>query len=169
MKKATTILILILIGFLPLMAQNKALKFGVRIQLSPGAVFTYSENIQKEFVDGRESYAGLQQSLQVSIFTPVDIFNLGIGTGLSLRTGDVIYSSTLIPKVFLMIEIGNGKKRSLMSCILNAGFMQGSIENKSCIYFSGGPSFFTDKPRIEAACSLAAIHFFLLSKTSPKA
>jgi hypothetical protein len=141
MKKTTAILLLILASTHIMVAQNKAFKFGIRTQLSTGVISTYSENIHKEYVDGRETHSGLQQSLQISIFTPINIFNIGLGTGLSLRTGSEIYPSTIIPKVFLMIEIGNGKKRSRVSGILNTGIMQGSIENKSCFYVGGGPSF----------------------------
>jgi hypothetical protein len=141
MRKTTAILLLILTSFLPLMAQNKAFKLGCRMQLSTGVVSTYSENIQKEYVDGRETYAGFQQSLQASIFTPISSVNLGIGAGFSLRTGDAIYQSTLTPKIFLMLEIGNGVKRPVVSGIFNAGVMQGSIEKKTCFYIGGGPSF----------------------------
>jgi hypothetical protein len=141
MKKTTTILFLILTSLLPLMAQHKAFKFGVRLQLSPGAVFTYSENLETEYVSGREGYSGLQQSLQALIFAPLNYINLGVGAGLSLRTGNQIFSSTLSPKVFLMIEVGNGKERTLLSIIFNVGLMQGSLENKSCFYVGGGPSF----------------------------
>jgi hypothetical protein len=141
MKKTTAIILLILTSLLPLMAQNKAFKLGVRIQLSPGAVFTYSEKLETKYLSGRESYSGLQQSLQAVILTPLNYVNIGLGAGLSLRTGDQIFSSTLSPKVFLMIEVGNGKERTLLSIIFNAGIMQGSIENKSCFYVGGGPSF----------------------------
>jgi hypothetical protein len=141
MRKKLTILFLIISFCLSLKAQNSGFKFGTRVQLSTGVVLTESEMPDLEVSVGRETYGGLQQSLQVSIFIPVKFFNIGIGAGLSYRTGDVIYPSTLSPKVFLMMEIANGLNRSLLSYILNVGIMQGSIEKKSCFYFGGGPSF----------------------------
>lgn len=141
MKQQLPLLFLVLTITLHGNAQNKGFAFGTRVQLSTGAVLTMSNEPTLEVSVNREIHVGLQQGLQVSFFAPVSNFNIGIGGGLSFRTGDTIYNSSLSPKVFFMFEFGNGKKRTLLSYILNIGVMKGSIENKACFYFGGGPSF----------------------------
>ena len=141
MRKIFIVLFLVLSYYIPLKAQNTGFILGTRVQLSTGPIFVRSTAPELEVTVFGESYNGFQQSLQASIFVQLKYCNLGIGSGLSLRTGDIIFNSTLSPKVFMFLEVKNGLKRSLLSFILNAGIMQGSIEKKGCFYLGGGPSF----------------------------
>ena len=140
MMKNIYLIFLVISSSLFLEAQPDPLKFSTRVQISTGVLSTLPGKLDREYGIESRSYYGFQQSLQISFCVPIDDFNVGLGTGVSLRTGDVIYPPSLSPKVFLLFELCNAKKRSLFSFIINAGLMEGSIQKKACIYFGGGPS-----------------------------
>ena len=141
MKTLILTLLIILGSCFLVNAQNHPFTPGLRLQISPGIVFTRSNLPELEFDVPRETYTGLQESLQVSFFVPVKFVNIGIGSGLSFRPSDVIYPSTVSPKVFLLLEFFNASKRSPFSFIVSPGFMRGAIQDKAFFYIGWGPSF----------------------------
>ena len=139
MKRSLSLISLFLLCVPFTEAQSNSVKFNTRVQLSTGGLFTRARDPEREFTINYPEYYGLQQSLQISFCVPVKVFNFGLGTGVSFRTGD--YFSTICPKVFALIEIGNATKRSLFSFSFFSGLMQGWVQKKACFYFGGGPSF----------------------------
>jgi len=145
MKAKLTIFIIILVSPLLLTSQNTTSKFRARIQASVGGVYTKANETQvSAFSVNGEDYYGYQYSIQATVLTPIRFINLGLGAGLSYRYStniSDIYHSSIYPKLFILLEIGNASKRSSFSFIITPGLMQGPVEKKACFYVGGGPSF----------------------------
>ena len=131
---------------------------GLKLQLSNGAFFTWSNHPTIPVPQTLEqSSSGLQYSFQSSFFYPTNYFNFGLGVGLSYRAIDIYLEGLdppLYPKVFAMIEVGNAKIPSHFSFVLFPGYMLGSINKKGCFYIGGGPSFNIGKPKSRILCSI---------------